>query len=346
MPQKRGRAGEPPKCVLGAADNRLREIHHHWHTCLDQYDDPASFRIALNACIQSARNVTFAIQKQKSFLAQYLQVYEGWRTAAGSDSILKWVVSSRNRIVKENYLDTDSILRTTLSVGYDDAAVLVMESFQPQGAVVTLAKEDVTTVRRYTFPARMSKKAVVRALGLKLPASILDESTIVLERRWADQALPKFELLTALAYAYSAYADLVRSLHDAAGIHHDHRMTSSDHNSAVNTSAPEFVHPSCMVTTREYRTEELNLSDGSFAGRIGTFRIDRTQEGDEEARTTFGDVPVFPKDAKTPMDYMPAMMQSAQSIVKAKMQHAFFVWFFVGAEIQGFHLAARDRGLR
>ena len=52
-------------CPVPSAHRRLMDCHVHWHAAADAYMEPESFRLNLNALIQSLRNVTFLLQSQK-----------------------------------------------------------------------------------------------------------------------------------------------------------------------------------------------------------------------------------------------------------------------------------------
>jgi predicted YcjX-like family ATPase len=58
----------PYNPVLRPAFARLDDAHNLWHQAEVGYFDPNSFRIALNACIQALRSVTFVLQKTKGAL--------------------------------------------------------------------------------------------------------------------------------------------------------------------------------------------------------------------------------------------------------------------------------------
>ncbi len=61
------------------AEARLREVLKHWKDAASSYHEPEDFRISLNSCIQSLRNVTFILQKQKSEISNFENWYSKWQ---------------------------------------------------------------------------------------------------------------------------------------------------------------------------------------------------------------------------------------------------------------------------
>jgi hypothetical protein len=314
-------------CVLGSAETRLQELHSHWHSALGNYNDPDGFRIALNACLQSSRNLTFAVQKQKAFLATVSEIYPTWQTAAKADSILKWANGSRTRIVHEKDLEADSILQVSLSRGYEDAADLVSKGMRPEVAPDVVARREPPG-KSYTFLPNMSAAGIKRALGSKLPDRILRMCSIVMERRWVDRELPDIELLNALAYCYTQNAKLLAQLHAAVpGMHHILRLPSAHHTESVSTDGADFVRPRCMGTTREFRTIEIDLSDESVYGPTIMMPIKPLDDHIEVPELNLTALPEPPVD---PYGFVPTILDVARSIVRTGQQHLSFIWFFRG----------------
>jgi hypothetical protein len=56
---------------LDTAYRRLDEGHRAWHLALDGYHKIDDFRAGINSAIQSFRNLTFALQKQKAGLPNF-----------------------------------------------------------------------------------------------------------------------------------------------------------------------------------------------------------------------------------------------------------------------------------
>ena len=202
------------KCPTPTAHRRLDEAHRFWHECLEQYQSPEGFRANLNACIQALRNVTFVLQKEKSLIDGFQDWYAPWQDRMRSDPILRWVVNSRNRIVKEGDLETLSTARATLIADYFSAADTTSKDFRPV-PTETVDQESNETV---TAPPRYRLDQIVRMAASGLPRSILQDAALAIERRRVDQALPDYELLDALATAYARLVDLISDAHTRSGL--------------------------------------------------------------------------------------------------------------------------------
>ncbi len=174
-------------CLLSSVHSRLQEAHRHWHHALESYADPEGFRSYLNSCIQALRNVTFVLQQKKSAIQRFDEFYGPWQAQLREDRVLRWVVEARNQIVKQADLETKSIARTSMIVDYDDPPNVDSE----------------------VPPLLSTEEISCRLLGSDEERSELGEDAVFrLERRWVDQSLPDWELLDALAHAYSALASL------------------------------------------------------------------------------------------------------------------------------------------
>lgn len=54
------------QCPLAAIDRRLEDVHRFWHQAERAYFEPDEFRVAIQAAIQTARQVSFVLQKNKA----------------------------------------------------------------------------------------------------------------------------------------------------------------------------------------------------------------------------------------------------------------------------------------
>ncbi len=168
---------------LNPAFVRLNDAHRLWHQAEDQYFDPDGFRVALNACIQTLRSVTFVLQKNKGSITGFEQWYSGWQERLGKDNVLKWSVEARNQIVKEGDLELHSILRVSIVASYYDAP------YQEFSESPILRTGDILNN--------------IKLNPEQIPADILKHGFFRLERRWVADSLPAHELLDALAHCYS-----------------------------------------------------------------------------------------------------------------------------------------------
>ncbi len=120
-------SSENPVCPLAQAHRRLEDAHRLWHQTADLYSDPDGFRVNLNATIQTLRNVTFALQKQKAVIPSFEAWYQPWQRRMREDPLLRWLVDARNRIVKEEDLVTQSVARIRIVDRYTEVAFVDRE---------------------------------------------------------------------------------------------------------------------------------------------------------------------------------------------------------------------------
>ncbi|WP_371402014.1 hypothetical protein OHA10_29420 [Kribbella sp. NBC_00662] len=338
---EKAEAETPPKsCPTPTAHKRLEEVHHFWHECLNHYQSPRFFRTNLNACIQALRNVTFVLQKEKRLISDFDDWYPVWQAKMAADPVMKWVVSSRNRIVKAGDLETNSVLRASIVAFYEDAASAVEEdlaSLSGNHPKFTVAA-----------PVRSSLDEILAKFkSIALPPAILDDATLVIERRWEDSALPGRELLDALAHAYGVLSELLADAHERAGIKHG---VAVKHGHEVVEFESKYQHGRlpCMLTTRSSRTLSIELSDipgskgpSSWSGIPEPPDVDqlpkRRAKRMQELASNWG-------PAESLLDLVPRYTEIATEILKSGEEHGWFVFYFRGKMGMGTKvLAAKNR---
>jgi hypothetical protein len=138
-----------------------------------------------NQFLQTARTVTFLIQKNKASIPNYDSWYdENVIKKWASDEVMKWAKDSRNKIEKEGDLELNSSMSATLIFSY-------------------IESEDISIPCTRSELLGASVKKLVRFARQKLPTGISDVSTIKIERKWIAKSLEKYELLHALTVVYS-----------------------------------------------------------------------------------------------------------------------------------------------
>lgn len=175
-------------------ERRLRDLSHLLENCHTTYLDPDLFRMNTNQFLQTARTVTFIIQKNKSIIPNYDTWYsdavlEPW----SKDNIMQWAKDARNSIEKEGDLELNSSLKLTLVFSY-------------------LAEDDVEIMCSKVELLNAGVKKLIRLAQQKLPSGISDAAAVKIERRWVTALLPQWELLQALAYVYARIFECCQSL--------------------------------------------------------------------------------------------------------------------------------------
>jgi hypothetical protein len=199
--------------------------------------EPESFRLNLNNLAQNLRNVTWLLQKQKAVLPSFLDWYKPWQDSVAEDSIMRWVVRSRNRIVKESDLELLSL--ASVRVSLDWANEFAMSWSMP--------------------PRYRTRDILIRLLSTQ---DIPRTGMMTIERRWIDRALPDSELLDACAYAYNRIAQVIALAHANAEV--ERCDLPGRVPPCVNSELVD--EPSCMYEWDENRRLNINLDTRTEVG--------------------------------------------------------------------------------
>ena len=103
------------------------DAHVRWHAAADAYMDPESFRFNLNSLLESLRSVTLLLQNQKSNFADFDGWYLPLRDSMKTDSIMKWSLEARNRVVHQADLEIYSTAVVRLSHDWLDEVERILE---------------------------------------------------------------------------------------------------------------------------------------------------------------------------------------------------------------------------
>lgn len=289
-----------PKCPLASAHSRLREAHHHWHQALDAYQDPELFRISLNATIQALRNVTFPLQKAAAHEEAFQAWYPSQQEFMKSDAVMRWIVDSRNRVVKEYDLMLHSTAAVSIHLNYRDAAQSLARSIGD-----SMRHSDTGEGRVMDNYESVNPTAAAPAIAQMLrdrhsvPLSSLDRGVFTVERRWIDSGLPDWELLGALAHAYGVLRGVVSRAHPRVGVSRFMGPTldnledgsidfwdgeavvaavKGDSRYTVVDGEGEDHPPACMLLTSSAREMSFNLLSGEPLSSNMFHKVDPARE--------------------------------------------------------------------
>ena len=166
-------------------ERRLADLGTVLRNCHSAYFSPDPFRMNLNHFLQTARTVTFIIQKHKASISHFDSWYQAnVHVAWIDDAVMKWAKDARNAIEKQGDLDANSFLNLTLVFSY-------------------LAEEDVKVQTGRAELLQAAMKALVRLARRRLPTGVEDAAAVRVERRWVANSLPDVELLQAMRHIYS-----------------------------------------------------------------------------------------------------------------------------------------------
>ncbi|WP_290517912.1 hypothetical protein [Alcanivorax sp.] len=248
---------------------RLREVFRHWVSAAENYSDSEEFRISINSCIQSVRNVTFVLQSNKSLIDDFEAWYKSWQNSMISDPIMKWCVSARNYIVKQGDLDAESVANVVLLNSHNENKTNVF-SVDPRLS----GREIAILVKERFLPEELSKYGFLQV-----------------ERQWVTEDLKGVEVLSALAHAFTVLNLLINDIankNGPEGVYNSEATTESDFVDALEFIS-EDDKPFCMVAFEEFRTTNYNLGNGEDVSLTGTC-IEIDEEKTPYIRERYGDI--------------------------------------------------------
>lgn len=226
---------EPNTCLLSAVEQRLADALLLWREAEKHYFAPNLFRLDLNNCIQTLRNVTFVLQKSKQAIASFDTWYEPWQERMRSDGILRWLVNARNTVVKEGDIRTLSKARVALLASWNEPPIQEIDVpplSTPQECAVLMA--------------------ATKPHGVALEVCILRA-----ERRWVDAKLPETELLEALSHVFKVLSAVLFDAHSHFAAPHTHECAWR----SMQQALPHGV-PACMVRQDWHRTAFFDINSG------------------------------------------------------------------------------------
>lgn len=180
------------ECPLAPTEQRFSDCLAMWLETKDNYFSPNSFRLSLNNCIQTMRNVTFVLQKAKSRFSNFDAWYAGWQDTMRKDAIMRWLTEARNVIVKEGDLSTSSKLRLAVVENWFDPPYVEVDA-----------------------PPFTETENFLKFLAETNPGSVhLEVGLLRAERRWIDEQLEESELLEALSHVFDVLSDLLLDAHE------------------------------------------------------------------------------------------------------------------------------------
>jgi hypothetical protein len=193
---------------------RLNDLFQLIRQADQTYFDPERFRLNINSAITTARTVTFLIQKNKASIPGYEDLYRlHVLEVCGSNSLMKWLVDARNKIEKEGDLAIHSELHAS-----------VMFSYLENGPSIEPPHEDLLFA---------SQNKLWKAWLKMAPATVVDESAIVINRRWVANTLPDFEMTDALLRGFTILRSAVDAFDKACG----HDIREIDYGALPNISS-------------------------------------------------------------------------------------------------------------
>lgn len=231
------------ECPIPKTHARLNQCHSMWHEALDAYADPERFTGRLNAVVQGLRNVTWVLQKELKPLAGFDDWYKDQQDVMKADPWMRWLVSARNRIEKQGDLETKSTAHVRVIASWLEGPAAEMD-VDPTSEAHELAR-------------------TIQVRGL--PARVMREGILEVERRWTLEELADEEILNVLAHCHGVLSHVVSAAHERWGEGETLCELATD---GVCEGHGLSRHPSgripCMIAGRRSRTVRRNLSTGTL----------------------------------------------------------------------------------
>lgn len=227
------------QCPLAAVDRRLNDLHHFWHQAERAYFEPDEFRLAIQAAIQTARQVSFVLQKNKALIPDFENWYADRQEILTAIPLMRWMVEARNRIEKQGDLEANSFVSAEIVASHLDEGPEIQVPAKLADAPLDLVKS--------------------------IPDSLLGEhikrdGVLRIRRRWIENTLPEVELLDAVATAYGHLAQLVRSAHKQMGLAEP--VTTDAGTGEQFPDADQDGRLPCMIGHENARTLDVWLATG------------------------------------------------------------------------------------
>jgi hypothetical protein len=227
------------QCPLAAIDRRLSDLHRFWHQAERAYFDPDEFRVAIQAAIQTARQVSFVLQKNKELIPDFDRWYGGRQERLAAIPLMKWMVEARNRIEKQGDLEAHSFVSAEIVASHLDEGPKIQ------------------------VPAKLSDAplALVRGIPDSMVGDhIKKDGVLRIRRRWIENTLPEVELLDAVATAYGHLAQLVLSAHEQMGLVRP--VTTNVETGEQFPEADQDGRLPCMIGHEDARTLDVWIATG------------------------------------------------------------------------------------
>ncbi|QOW50423.1 MULTISPECIES: hypothetical protein [unclassified Acinetobacter] len=193
---------------MGNWNKRLRDCAIHLENAISNYLEPDLFRINFNNFMQTARTVTFLIQKEKNELQKKFDFdiwYQDYQSQWRSDSIMRWSIDTRNIIEKQSDIPMYSKIEIKLAIGY-------------------LSQEDIELDIDQEELVFLGIKQLVG--WAKKNLSHYNDGAIWVGRSWKDPQLEKIDLVTAMQYVYSRLYECCMDLNGKVG--HSFQLKTPD----------------------------------------------------------------------------------------------------------------------
>ena len=259
----------------------------------------------LNALIQGLRNVTWLLQKQRHDLPDFETWYNGWTQSVSDDAVMKWLVRSRNRIVKESDLELLSTAKVRISLDW-------LHEYESS----------------WVMPPRLDTRNILIRI-MSSERGMPPVGMLTIERRWIDKLLPEWELLDSTAHAYDHLVQLMLIAHGKIGINVCN-LPGRDRECVTAKLARGLI--GCMSFRAQSRLLHIDLS--SRTEFTEGYRIIAADEGERKrARERYGTISM----TGTVIELVPNALEIAKRMLSADAALMTVAWIIRGRAVVQFH---------
>jgi hypothetical protein len=171
---------------------RFKGIVTHRDNACNNYFNLDLFFIHINSAIQELRNLTFILQKHKSLYQEFDWWYEEKQEEMKKDNKLKWIVDARNKIVKQEDLNVNSLAYISL-VNREEISLptIKLNPFLSNDEIISIFLE-------------ITKEKHIKILSQTAAMPVLQVKKV-----WIDNDYPDMEILLVLEYVFSYFKKLI-----------------------------------------------------------------------------------------------------------------------------------------
>lgn len=274
---------------------RLDSIIVHSNWTINNYNDLDLFLIHLNSSIQEIRNITFLLQSNKWLYEKFDEWYWKKQEEMKLDLKLRWIVNSRNKIVKQEDLEVYSIAKLNL-VNWDDHNLPTIE-LPPK-----LSNDELKNL----FYSIASDK------WLKLLSNWIYAPLLIIERFWIDKDFKDEEIIFIINYSFEYFKKLILEFLDLLWLDVDY-----DKNIDISDLSNQRRILFDIKNDSELKVDILPFS-----------KFDIPKEIDEKAKDLFSKIEKW-KTWNVIDDFLIERLNSAKIVVEQWEEHLPWCFFWI-----------------
>lgn len=181
-------------CPIHDTHSRLNQAFSLFDDVLRNYQNELKFTSTLNNLIQNLRNITFILQKELAHEDGFKEWYANEQDIMKENKELRWLINTRNHIVKIGDLQKRSYAKISLKDHYNHEVANL--EINP-----TFSNKKIIDIFR-------------NKIKLKIQKNLRSLTIIEIERIWITDDYPNIEIIDILIYCFGILTDLVYRAHE------------------------------------------------------------------------------------------------------------------------------------